>query len=187
MLEKLFTSKNRIKILQFLLFEKHETYLREIAKELKISTSAVKREIENLINLGIITKQRNKLELNKKSNILDDLKNIFIKTDYLYYPIKKVINNIRTIKFALIFGSFARGEHKEESDVDLLVIGDIKRIDFYKKIKPIEDKIKREINPSIWTTEDLTKQKNTGFVKDVFKKKIIILKGDENELRKIVK
>ncbi|MEK6935163.1 MAG: nucleotidyltransferase domain-containing protein, partial [Nanoarchaeota archaeon] len=164
MLEKLFTSKNRIKILQFLLFEKHETYLREIAKELKISTSAVKREIENLINLGIITKQRNKLELNKKSNILDDLKNIFIKTDAIAYPIKETLKD-KKIEYALIFGSFARGEYKEESDVDLLVIGDIKRIDFYKKIKQIEDKIKREINPSIWTTEDLTKQKNTGFVK----------------------
>lgn len=186
MLEKLFTSKNRIKILCFLFFQKQDTYLREISKELKVSSSAVKRELDNLILIGLIKKNKNKIELNKKSDILNDLKNIFIKTDYLSYPIKKAVNKNQKIKFALIFGSFARNECEIESDIDLLVIGEIKLSEVIKLLKPIEDKIGKEINPVVWTIENLKKQKNSGFIKDIFKKGIILLKGDENEIQRTI-
>ena len=187
MLEKLFTSKNRIKIISFLFFEKTETYLREISKELKISPSAVKREIENLEIMGIIKKQKNKIILNEKSNILEELKNIFIKTDFIVYPVKKIINKLNKIKFALIFGSFAKGKYSGDSDIDLLIIGEIKSFDLYKKIRPIEDEITREINPVVWTIDNLKKQKNSGFVKEVFANKIIMIKGEKNELQKIIR
>jgi len=186
MLEKLFTSKNRIKILKYLLFENQETHIREISKELKISSSAVKKEIDNLIELDLIKKQKNQLILNKKSNILNDLKNIFIKTDYLYYPIKEAINKIKKIKFALIFGSFARGDYSSESDVDLMIIGDLKLSEILRLTNPVEDKIGREINPVAWTIESLKKQKNSAFVRDIFKKGVIMIKGDENEIRKLI-
>ena len=48
MLEKLFTSKTRVKLIQFLLFEQEESNLRGISKKLKIPVSSVKREIDNL-------------------------------------------------------------------------------------------------------------------------------------------
>lgn len=185
MLEKIFTSKNRVKIIGFLLFNKNETYLREISKSLNVPVSAVKREIDNLEMAGIVIKTKNKISVNQKSSILDDLKNIFIKTEYITYPLKNLLLN-KKIKFALIFGSFARGEYKKESDVDLLIIGDLKLSEGYKLLKPLEEKIKREINPVIWTIENLKKEKNSGFIKDIFKKKIIMVKGEENELRKIV-
>ena len=186
MLEKLFTSKNRVKILQFLFFEKQETYLREISNKLKISPGIVKKEIDNFKDIGLIIKEGNGIKLKKSSNILEDLKNIFIKTDFVVYPIKQVLKDKR-IKYALIFGSFARGEFKEESDIDLMIIGDVRRIEFYKMLRPVEDKTKREINSTVLTTEELTAEKRTGFIKDVFNKKVIMLKGDENELRKIIR
>jgi len=186
MIEKLFTSKNRVKIMHFLFFEKQETYLREISKKLKISPGIVKKELDNLQNILIITKEGNKIKLNKNSNILENLKDIFIKTDAILYPIKEVLEKEK-IEYAFIFGSFARRDYKIESDVDLFVIGKIKSIDLYKKIKPIEDKIKREINPSVWTIEKLKEQKDSGFVKEVFANKIRMVIGDENELRELVK
>ena len=187
MLEKLFTSKNRIKIMGFLFFKNPQTYIREMSRELKISPSAVKNEVDNLLEVGLITKQKNRIELDKKSNILEDLKNVFIKTDYLTYPIKKAVNNIKKIQFALIFGSFARENYSYESDIDLMVIGEITSFEFYQKIKPIEDEIKREINPVVWTLENLKKQRDSGFIKEIFAGKVTMIKGDENELRKIIR
>ena len=186
MLEKLFTSKNRIKIIQFLFFEKEESYIREIARELKLSSNAVKREVDNLVVIGLIEKEKNKIKMNKKSNILGELKSIFIKTDYLIYPLKEALNK-KEIKFAFIFGSFAGDSYKEESDVDLMVIGNIKLNDVIKIIKIPEEKTKRDINPVVWTIENLKREKNSGFIRDVFKKKIIMIRGDENELRKITR
>jgi len=186
MLEKLFTSKNRIEIIGFLLFRNADTYIREISRELKISSSAVKREIDSLFLLGIIKINRNRINLNEKCPFLIDLKNIFIKTDFITYPIKGVLDD-KKIKYALIFGSFAQGDYKEESDLDLLIIGDIGLFELTKLLKPIENNLFREINPVVWKSKDLVAKKYTGFVKDIFSKKIIMVKGGENEIRSIVK
>lgn len=186
MLEKLFTSKTRVKILDYLFFYKEETYLREIAKNLKISPSAVKRELNNLIDLGLIKKQNNKICLNKENSFLEDLKKIFLKTDSLSSPLKKVLDK-KNIEFVIIFGSFAQGENKLESDIDLLIIGDIKQQEVFKLLRPVEKLTKREINPVVWTKQELKKNKNKGFVKDIIKKNKIMVKGNENEFRKIVK
>ncbi|MGV8152121.1 MAG: nucleotidyltransferase domain-containing protein [Candidatus Nanoarchaeia archaeon] len=187
MIEKLFTSKNRVKILGYLFFNKSESHIREISKELKISPSAVKGEIDNLNKIGIVRKQENKIILDKECNIVPELKSILIKTDFIVDPIKKSVNKIHKIEFAFIFGSFANGKFKNESDVDLLIIGEIKSFDFYKQINPVEKEINREINPVVWTKESLIKEKNSGFIKEIFSKKILMIKGDENEIRKIVR
>jgi|APSaa5957512622_1039677.scaffolds.fasta_scaffold39564_2 predicted nucleotidyltransferase len=186
MLEKLFTSKNRIKILNFFLFKKTESHIREIARELKIPVSAVKRETDNLLLIGILKQEKRSITLNKKCNFLEDLKNIFIKTDSIIYPIQETLGKTKA-NFIFLFGSFARGEYQEESDIDLMVISKIKSFDLYKKVRPAEDIIKRDINPVVWTLETLKKEKDSGFIRDIFKKGIIMIKGDENELRKIVK
>lgn len=186
MIEKLFTSKTRIKVLEYLFFCRKETYLREIAKELKVSPSAVKKELDNILDLGLIKKQKNKIILNESSPILEELRKIFLKTDSINYPIKKAIEKL-DIKFALIFGSFARGVYNSESDVDLLVIGKVRQEEVFRALKYVEKLIKREVNPVVWTLEELEKNKNKGFVRDIVKKEKIMVIGDENEFKRVVK
>lgn len=186
MLEKLFTSKNRVKIIRFFLFEKNKSYIREISKLLGIPVSAVKREVENLVFIGLVRKEKNEIILDKRCNFLEDIKNLFIKTDAIVYPIKEVLND-KNVEYALVFGSFAAGNYNSESDVDLMVVGKINLSDIYRFLKPAEKKIKRDINPVVWTEENLRKQKNSGFVKDILRKGFIMIKGNENELREIIK
>jgi len=146
----------------------------------------MKKELDNLFNLGIILKQNNIFRLNEKCIFINDLKNILIKTDFIYFPIQKSFQG-KKIKFAFVFGSFANGTYSMDSDVDLMVIGEIKLGEVYNILEPIEKVIKKDVNPVVWIVDNLIKEKETGFVKDIFKKKIIILKGDENELRRIIK
>lgn len=186
MLEKLFTSKARIRILEYLFFCNKETYLREIVKDLKISPSAVKREIDNLLDMGLIKKQKNKIFLDESNNFLDDLKKIFLKTDSISYPIEKELKK-EDIKFALIFGSFAQGKYNSESDIDLLIIGKITQQEAFRLLKSAEKIIKREINPVVWTLQELKKNKNKGFVRDIMKKNKIMIIGDKNEFQGIIK
>lgn len=186
MLERLFTSKARIKILGYLFFRKKETYLREIAKELKLAPSAVKRELDNLAELDIIKKIKNKIVLNEENPFLEELKQIFLKTDFIIYPIKKALDK-KEIEFALIFGSFAKGNFNSESDVDLLIIGKINLSEIIKLLKPIENKINRDINPIIWNINEFKERKKGKFASEIFSGKILMIKGEENELRKIAK
>ena len=67
-----------------------------------------------------------------------------------------------------------------------MIIGNLDSFNLYKKLKPAENKIKRDINPVVWTLENLKKEKNSGFVKDIFKKGIIMIKGSEYELKRII-
>jgi len=186
MLKRLFTSKARIKILNYLFFYNKETYLREIVNNLKLSPSAVKRELDNLLDLRLIKKQKNKITLDDSNPILEDLKRIFLKTSSISQPIEKALKK-RGIKFALIFGSFAQGKYDSESDIDLLVIGKIKQQKIFKLLKPIEGLIKREINPVVWTLKELKENKNKGFVRDIIKKNKIMVIGDKNEFQRIIK
>ncbi|MEK6886876.1 MAG: nucleotidyltransferase domain-containing protein [Nanoarchaeota archaeon] len=186
MLEKLFTSKSRIKILEYLFFYNEETYLREMAKELKLSPSTTKRELDNLINFGLIRKQGNRITFNKSNPIFDDLKNIFLKTDSIGYNIINALKN-EDIEFIVLFGSFAHGKYSPESDVDLLIVGNVKQQEVFKLLRPVEKLIKREIAPVVWTLEELKKGKNGGFVRDIMKKNKIMLKGDKNEFQRIIR
>ncbi len=104
----------------------------------------------------------------------------------MVYPIKKALNK-KDIKFALIFGSFAKGNYGSESDIDLLVIGDVKQKEIFKLLKPVEKLIKREISPVVWTVEELKKNKSKGFVKDIAKKRKIMIKGGGDEFQRIIK
>ena len=184
MLERLFTSKARIKILGHLFFDKKEIYLRETAKELKLAPSAVKREFDNLAELDIIKKTKNKIILNESNLFIEELKNIFLKTDFIVYPIKNALNK-KNIDFAFIFGSFAKGTFNSESDIDLLIIGQMSLSETIKLLKSAEEKIKRDINPIIWNIQEFKERKKGKFANEIFSGKILMIKGDENELRRI--
>lgn len=47
---------------------------------------------------------------------------IIVKTTGLYKILKEVLKKVKGIKYALIFGSFAKGNYTEKSDVDVLII-----------------------------------------------------------------
>ena len=185
MLEKLFTSKNRVKLLEFFALKNRAGRLREISRDAKIPVSAVSRELKNLSDLGIIKKEKDIFMLNEDCNYLDDLRNILIKTDSFKFELEKIIHN-KNIDFAFIFGSFASDSYDAGSDIDLFVVGDISNEEIFKIITPLEKKLGREINPVVWSLKELKKKGKSSFVSDIFKKKIIMVSGEENELQKIV-
>ncbi len=183
MLEKLFTSRARIKILNYLFFDNSESSIREMSRKLSLSSSIVKNETDNLKKIGLIHNGK-KILLNKNCPFFNDLRNIFIKTDFLKYPILNCLKGV-SVKYAFIFGSFAQGNYTPESDIDLMIIGEVKREEIYSLLKKTESHLGREINPVVWTLEELKKKKEIGFLRDILKKKIIMIIGDENEFRKV--
>ena len=186
MLEKLFTSKNRVKIIQFFI-EHNGGYIRQISNQLKISPSAVKRELENLVSIGILSKDNDVFRLNTVCNFLDDLKNIFIKTEFVSFPLLTEVKKLKNISFALIFGSFAQGIFSQESDIDILIIGSCSPKKVYAFAESAEKKIRRSINPVLMSFNEFKKESKSSFIRDILIKKYIMLLGKEDELRKIVK
>jgi predicted nucleotidyltransferase len=183
MIEKLFTSKIRIKLLEYFFFYKNNGGIREISLITNLPVSAVSRELKNLVSLGILSKNKNNFILNN-FNYLEDLKNILLKTDSFAFLFK---NKFKPTDFCFIFGSFANNHYNHESDIDLFVIGDLSLNEVMNIIKPIENKLRRTINPVVWTKSEFQKNKSKSFIKDILSKKIIMIEGDENEFRKFAK
>lgn len=185
MIEKLFTSKIRVKLLEYFIFRKHESRIREASRITGISASAVFREFGNLAALGILKKKGDYFALNQECNFLPDLRNILIKTDSFKFELEKALRDYK-IDFAFVFGSFANENYSPDSDIDLFVAGHASQMQLATKLKPAESLLNREINFVVWPLSDLQKKSKSGFIRDIAKKKIIMIKGDENGLRKII-
>ena len=89
--------------------------------------------------------------------------------------------------FGLIFGSFAKGEEKGRSDIDILVVGNIPMRELTKLLSGLQKQINREINPHIYSMEVFISKmkKKDHFLLNVMKsiKKGII--GNIDELERI--
>jgi len=71
MLEKLFGSSTRVKILKLLLLHPEEKYyIRQLARELKSQVNSIRRELENLENFGLLVSN---LSAEANSSIIEDL------------------------------------------------------------------------------------------------------------------
>jgi len=191
MIEKLFTSKTRTGILKTFLFNPEvEFHLRQLSREIKITPIYVKKELENLkkINLVIESKKGNLnlFKINKKSPLFNELKSIFFKTEFLAEIIKEIIDK-NEIDFAFIYGSFAKGVESKDSDIDLFVVGGIKEDKLIEIIHKIEERTSREINYILWDRDTFViRAKKHHLINEISKNPIIMLVGDENELRKII-
>jgi predicted nucleotidyltransferase len=81
-------------------------------------------------------------------------------------------------------GSFARQEEKANSDVDLMVVGDIGLRKLTGLLMDVAVKVGREINPHIFSEKEFIKRK-TGqdhFLKQVLESPKIFIIGTENDL-----
>ncbi len=129
-LQKIFGKTPRLRILEFFLCHPSSSFsLTEIAKKIGVSIGSVFRhcrdlEKERIISLEVKGKSRY-YSLNRENRTVTHLKKFYNLTSP---PIVGLIHLIPSyaIKKAILFGSYARGEDDEDSDVDILLIGDIK-------------------------------------------------------------
>lgn len=193
MLERLFTSKTRVSILEeFLLNPGTEYHIRELARIVNTTPIYVQKELKNLESLGLLGNRKagNMVlyKLQVKSPIVEDLKRIFLKTESIGGEILKELD-VKKIKFALIFGSFAKGIETSTSDVDVLIIGDIDEDDVLGSISKTERRVGREINFILWKEREFLQKirEKIPLIREISKTTIIMLIGNEDEFKRSIK
>ena len=87
------------------------------------------------------------------------------------------------IEWAFVFGSIARGEETAESDVDLLVIGDIGLRGVTRVLSGVAEKVGREINPHVLRRQEFLKRKgeNEAFLARVLAAPKLFIVGNPHE------
>jgi predicted nucleotidyltransferase len=92
------------------------------------------------------------------------------------------------IRIAFVFGSVARVEHARDSDLDLMVVGDVRLKDLAAGLHAVEQTLGRAVNPVLFSPARFREQYREGnpFLLDVVRKEKAFLKGSRDELTELV-
>ncbi|HSH31678.1 MAG TPA: transcriptional regulator, partial [Candidatus Saccharimonadales bacterium] len=165
MFDQLFGSKTRVKLLSlFLNNPDRPYYVREITRKIDEQINSVRRELSNLLSIGIVKSDsaNNRLyyEANQKYEHYSQMRSIFanipIKTKALEDTkeddqIAKKLLQTGQIELAFLTGTFVRDPH---CSVDLCVVGDVNRAKVAKVVAEQEQEMGRELNYTILTPQE---------------------------------
>ena len=192
MIERLFSSRVRIGLLkQFLLNPDEKVHARFLSKLVEAQYSAVWKELRNLEKAGLLLsiKQSNQrlFWLNPASPILEELRRLILKTVAVGDYLRESFEKISDIETAFIYGSFARGDLDANSDLDLMIIGDLPLTALAPVITQIETSLDRSVNYTILTPEEWRERltSEAPFILRLLNEPTVMLIGSENALRTI--
>ena len=91
-----------------------------------------------------------------------------------------------SIVTAFIYGSIASGQERSASDIDLMVVGNVKFEDVIRLIHPYQEELRREINPHVYTAAEFRRKarESDSFIARILKLQKIFVVGDQDELGK---
>jgi predicted transcriptional regulator len=187
MIEQLFGSKTRVKLLQLFYSNPNRSfYVREITRRIDEQINSVRRELANLLSIGIISSEttNNKLyyEVNQNFEFYDSLSQMFgapkskreSAADEPEDADQSQLKPLGRVDLAVLTGKFTRDER---SGVDLLVVGDINNAQIKKYVEQLEQKEGKQIQYAVMTTKEFAyrKQINDRFLSTVLESKKQIL------------
>ncbi len=189
MFEQLFGSKTRVKLLS-LFYNNPERpfYVREITRKVDEQINSVRRELQNLLTIGIVksVSQSNRLyyEVNTKYKFYNELQSIFSKIPAKTKEIKetkeedqilKRIMKAGNVKLVFLTGAFVRGSNQM---IDIFIVGDVNKTKLAHLIAELESDMARELNYTSMRIEDFDYRRNLNdrFLADILDaKKIVVL------------
>lgn len=161
-LTSLFSSAIRAEVLALLLNNPEERfYVREIATLLRKNPSGVKRELDNLEKMGILTSKRvanlKYFQAEKKSPLFAELKNLIAKSQGIHGALKALLK-VSNIKLAFIYGPYA--ENEEADTVNLLIVG-VNTLPM-ESVSDIEAKFGKKVHISVIEENEFKNKKESG-------------------------
>ncbi len=151
-----------------------EFYAKEISDKTDISTGAAHNNLKKLSQEGFLkARERGRMtlyQLERKREVVKHLK-------IAYNLSKTVVNKLKEIGKKLdveiyLYGSVARGENKEKSDWDLLIIGNVESSKLEKTLESI--KTDETLKPSLYSRTEWNQmeEKDPAFFERVEKDRI---------------
>lgn len=173
MVEQLFGSKTRVKLLKLFYSNPNRSfYVREITRKIDEQINSVRRELANLLSIGIIssdnTNNRLYYEVNQEYEYYAPLEQIFglgtttakvskkSAAKEVVAPAKESkavagFKQLGNVELALYTGQFTRDER---AGIDLLIVGDINQTQLGKFIDDLEKKEGKEIRYAVLSLDE---------------------------------
>lgn len=167
-------------------------FVREIARATDTSVGNVQRELETLAGVGLIDRSTIGRQVfytaNRNQPIFEELRSLVAKTSGIFHLLGSALAPLASqISSAFVYGSIARGDDTAQSDVDLMVIGDLTLDELLAQLAPAERVLGRAINPTLYSLKEFQTKVQAGnhFLDSVMRSKKVILIGEDDELGKV--
>lgn len=165
-------------------------YRNELMRLTGSGKGALQRELARLEKSGLVTARQvgnqKHYQANREAPIFDELRGIVVKTFGLADLLRQALLGLAgKIKSAFIFGSIAKKSDTARSDVDVFVVSDdLGYQELFKVLQPVEKKLRRKINPTVYSGAELARKRaeHNAFVSGVLKQPKIFLVGSEGDL-----
>lgn len=165
MIDALFGSKTRVKLLHLFLSNPGRAfYVREITRKIDEQINSVRRELANMMNVGIIKSENsnNKLyyEVNQEYVHFEPLRQIFVAATGESRALKEFessgdwaarLKPLGDVRVAILSGQLVHGS---ESEVDVLLVGSINKTQAKKFVKELEEDEGKQLNYSVMEYQD---------------------------------
>ncbi len=163
MIDALFGSKTRVKLLHLFLNNPGQSfYVREITRLIDEQINSVRRELSNMMEVGIVTSETNdnKLyyEVNQRYEHYVPLRAIFADQHVEAVTQKgpevswhDTLRQLPGVRLLLTSGVLVKGS---SSSVDVLVVGDVSTVQLKKLMKAVEKIEGRDLNYSVLSYDE---------------------------------
>lgn len=199
MLEQLFGSKTRVKLLH-IFFQSPERpfYVRELARLAEGQLNAIRRELANLENVGLIspvdagkvevpegagTGRSKYYKLNTGCLFYHELKSLLFKAQILYERelIELLKEKAGKIKVLLFTGCFTDAK---DAETDVLLVGEIRPLLVSKLVADFEKKLGKTLRYTIMTQKEFSDRREIGdkFLYSIFENKHVMVIDELGQL-----
>lgn len=162
-MEQLFGSKTRLKLLRLFFRNPNRAfYVREITRKIDEQINSVRRELANLLSIGILKSENreNRLyyEVNQKYEHYSPLRAIFAGTSVeekgkvaADKELMQTIKGLGSVDLLIYLGSFTQDT---ATGIDILVVGDVNKTQVHNYVADLEDEEGRELRYVIMPTNE---------------------------------
>jgi len=198
MIEKLIPlTKNKMEILK-VIYEKRETHLLEIAKELRLHPYSAQKTLAKLKPILAEKKagRTNLFSINKTQANYSDL--VCLIEDYRLRTKNKSVSSIishlanlfsdRNVLVCCLFGSYARVSFTKESDIDVLLVVRKRGAEIKSKISQLSSVLNKETSPLLLSEKEFNEalmRKEPSIMSLKQPKQRLIIKGADYFLEKM--
>ena len=141
-------------------------HLRAIARAVGTSAGTAARELKRLESAGLIERQREGnqvyFSVRHRSELLESFSDIVRKTIGVPSTVRRSLAGLAGVERAVIFGSYARGTDRPDSDIDLLIIGNPDRDELTDRLERSGHEVGRPVNEVVMPPEELEARRTRG-------------------------
>lgn len=189
MLERLFTSRVRVRLLTLFLTHPTEAfYIRQITRLTGETYSNVRQELQNLAELGLILGERRANAIYYRANpehfLFPELKSIILKTEAIGDILREKLATLGNVRLAFVYGSTAKGTELASSDIDLMLIGEVDLNALDRIVDQVEEELGRTVNYTVFDEgewRDRVAERHS-FAMDILTHEKVFLIGEEDDL-----